>query len=188
MGEEAGGATPFTGSAGGLLSSLQDLLPSSQQGAGPPRPTTDNTPLPPVSLSAVLQSLQTTYAPGTDPYLPATTAPPPPFPTIPIETAPPPLPDALGPLSPSPEQEPPQEDAPMPGAPDGVQGQQPTDQIARPTATDAPVAEAPSGSRQPDFSAILGDLDIPEGVDPSFLAALPEDMRAEVIEEQRRGW
>ena len=76
----------------------------------------------------------------------------------------------------------------MPGAPDGVQGQQPTDQIARPTATDAPVAEAPSGSRQPDFSAILGDLDIPEGVDPSFLAALPEDMRAEVIEEQRRGW
>ena len=37
-----------------------------------------------------------------------------------------------------------------------------------------------------DFSAILGDIEIPEGVDPSFLAALPEDMRAEVIEEQRR--
>ena len=37
----------------------------------------------------------------------------------------------------------------------------------------------------PDFSAILGDLDIPEGVEPSFLTALPEDMRAEVIEEQR---
>ena len=187
VGEEAGGATPFTGSAGGLLSSLQDLLPSSQQGAGQPRPTTD-TPPPPASLSAVLQSLQTTYAPGTDPYLPATTAPPPPFPTIPIETGPlpPPLPDALGPLSPSPEQEPPQEDAPMPGAPEG--GQQLTEQIAPPPATDAPlpVAEAPSGSRQPDFSAILGDLDIPEGVDPSFLAALPEDMRAEVIEEQRR--
>merc|ERR1719182_1167908 len=51
----------------------------------------------------------------------------------------------------------------------------------------APTAAASSGpSRQPDFSAILGDLDIPEGVDPSFLAALPEDMRAEVIEEQRR--
>merc|ERR1719370_2573028 len=47
-------------------------------------------------------------------------------------------------------------------------------------------AEEVSASRQPDFSAILGDLDIPEGVDPSFLAALPEDMRAEVIEEQRR--
>ena len=28
--------------------------------------------------------------------------------------------------------------------------------------------------------------ELPEGVDPSFLAALPEDMRMEVIEEQRR--
>ena len=28
--------------------------------------------------------------------------------------------------------------------------------------------------------------DLPEGVDPSFLAALPEDMRQEVIDEQRR--
>jgi hypothetical protein len=31
--------------------------------------------------------------------------------------------------------------------------------------------------------AILGDLDIPGGMDPSFLAVLPENMRAEVIEE-----
>ena len=40
----------------------------------------------------------------------------------------------------------------------------------------------------PDYSSILGmDVtDLPEGVDPSFLAALPEDMRMEVIEEQRR--
>merc|ERR1719228_530722 len=49
-----------------------------------------------------------------------------------------------------------------------------------------PGSSGTSTGREPDFSAILGDLDIPEGVDPSFLAALPEDMRAEVIEEQRR--
>ena len=30
----------------------------------------------------------------------------------------------------------------------------------------------------------MGDL--PDGVDPSFLAALPDDMRQEVIDEQRR--
>lgn len=29
-------------------------------------------------------------------------------------------------------------------------------------------------------------MDIPEGVDPSFLEALPEDVRREVIAEQRR--
>ncbi len=49
----------------------------------------------------------------------------------------------------------------------------------------------PSGtgsSSGPDYSSILGiDVrDLPEGVDPSFLAALPEDMRQEVIDEQRR--
>ena len=47
----------------------------------------------------------------------------------------------------------------------------------------------PSGtSSGPDYSSILGiDVrELPEGVDPSFLAALPEDMRMEVIEEQRR--
>ena len=48
----------------------------------------------------------------------------------------------------------------------------------------------PSGTTTggPDYSTILGmDVtDLPEGVDPSFLAALPEDMRLEVIEEQRR--
>ncbi|XP_042241661.1 E3 ubiquitin-protein ligase HUWE1-like isoform X2 [Homarus americanus] len=42
-----------------------------------------------------------------------------------------------------------------------------------------------SGTR-PDYTAILGDIEIPEGVDPSFLAALPEDMRQEVIVEQLR--
>ena len=33
---------------------------------------------------------------------------------------------------------------------------------------------------------ILGDIETPEGVDPSFLAILPEQMRQEVIEEQRK--
>jgi E3 ubiquitin-protein ligase HUWE1 len=33
---------------------------------------------------------------------------------------------------------------------------------------------------------ILGDLVVPEGIDPSFLAALPSDMREEVIAEHLR--
>lgn len=54
-----------------------------------------------------------------------------------------------------------------------------------PPATDTVNLPLPGSSRTHDFSAIFGDLDIPEGVDPSFLASLPEDMRADVIEEQR---
>ena len=38
----------------------------------------------------------------------------------------------------------------------------------------------------PDLRAALGDLEIPEGVDPSFLAALPTEMRIEVIQEHLR--
>lgn len=38
----------------------------------------------------------------------------------------------------------------------------------------------------PSIRAILGDLDVPEGVDPSFLAALPQEMRDEVIQEHLR--
>lgn len=38
----------------------------------------------------------------------------------------------------------------------------------------------------PEERAILGDQEIPEGVDPSFLAALPENIRQEVIAEQFR--
>lgn len=37
-----------------------------------------------------------------------------------------------------------------------------------------------------EYSAILGDIEIPDGVDPSFLAALPDEMRSEVIAEQLR--
>ena len=33
---------------------------------------------------------------------------------------------------------------------------------------------------------ILGDLEVPEGIDPSFLAALPSEMRQEVIAEHNR--
>lgn len=54
----------------------------------------------------------------------------------------------------------------------------------------APTAEssAPTGMRRvpPEFVDILGDIEIPEGVDPSFLAALPEEMRQEVISEHIR--
>ena len=129
-------------------------------------------------------------------------------PVSPLE-APAPLPDALGPLSPSPTEQ--QEEgaamalgeqevevgASQPSAaapvaalatPSDTQDPPPAGAVPGETLPPAPEAAAPSSgsSRQPDFSAILGDLDIPEGVDPSFLAALPEDMRAEVIEEQRR--
>lgn len=38
----------------------------------------------------------------------------------------------------------------------------------------------------PAVRAILGDLEVPEGVDPSFLAALPQEMRDEVIQEHVR--
>ncbi|XP_028966633.1 E3 ubiquitin-protein ligase HUWE1 [Galendromus occidentalis] len=41
-----------------------------------------------------------------------------------------------------------------------------------------------SGSNE--YSAILGDIEVPEGVDPSFLAALPESMRQEVIQDHLR--
>lgn len=37
----------------------------------------------------------------------------------------------------------------------------------------------------PSHNSILAD-GVPEGVDPSFLAALPEDMRAEVVSEHLR--
>ena len=221
VGEEgrSGAAGPhysFAGSAGGLLSSLQELLPTSQA-----QTVSSSTSTPPASLSSVLHTLHSTYtqqqqqdASTAPTFLFAT--PPPPFPTVPVSPleAPAPLPDALGPLSPSPTDQ--QEEAsamtigdqevvisapPEPpgtaevpteasassesSAPTGTGA--PGDNIAAPPPP-APEAAASSGgpSREPDFSAILGDLDIPEGVDPSFLAALPEDMRAEVIEEQRR--
>merc|ERR1719188_1547574 len=52
--------------------------------------------------------------------------------------------------------------------------------------TSGTCAIAPSNNT--DYAVILGmDVrDLPDGVDPSFLAALPDDMRQEVIDEQRR--
>jgi hypothetical protein len=47
--------------------------------------------------------------------------------------------------------------------------------------TDQALSVASTGTR----TGILGDLDVPEGVDPSFLAAVPEDLRQQVIQEQR---
>ena len=218
VGEEgrSGAAGPhysFAGSAGGLLSSLQELLPTSQA-----QTVSSSTSTPPASLSSVLHTLHSTYTQqqqqdaSTAPTFQFAT-PPPPFPTVPVSPleAPAPLPDALGPLSPSPTDQ--QEEASAmtigdqevvisaPPEPPGtaevpteasassetslpVSTGAPGDNIAAPPAPEAAASSGPS--RQPDFSAILGDLDIPEGVDPSFLAALPEDMRAEVIEEQRR--
>jgi E3 ubiquitin-protein ligase HUWE1 len=45
-------------------------------------------------------------------------------------------------------------------------------------------------NNQPDMDpairAILGDLIVPDGVDPTFLAALPQEMRDEVIQEHMR--
>jgi hypothetical protein len=59
---------------------------------------------------------------------------------------------------------------------------------AEPTGAVAlPLAAAGSSGQQPsEYQSLLGNIEIPEGVDPSFLAALPEDMRQEVIAEQLR--
>ena len=66
--------------------------------------------------------------------------------------------------------------------------------VVEPTAS----AEAPAATEEaapvtgmiqdmdPSVRAILGDLQVPEGVDPSFLAALPAEMRDEVIQEHMR--
>lgn len=54
-------------------------------------------------------------------------------------------------------------------------------QAGPPTAT-ASAVQQPSS----EYQSLLGNIEIPEGVDPSFLAALPEDMRQEVIAEQLR--
>ena len=49
-----------------------------------------------------------------------------------------------------------------------------------------PAAAAAAQQPSSEFQSLLGNIEIPEGVDPSFLAALPEDMRQEVIAEQLR--
>lgn len=61
------------------------------------------------------------------------------------------------------------------------------------TTTDDPLGNngaersaAESNTIPEEIRDILGDIEIPDGVDPAFLAALPEDMRAEVIRDHRR--
>lgn len=50
----------------------------------------------------------------------------------------------------------------------------------------APTTELTTPQLTPELRAILGDIQIPEGIDPSYLAALPQDIRQEVIAEQLR--
>jgi len=58
--------------------------------------------------------------------------------------------------------------------------------VVSPEVSDEPMP-GPSGNQAIDeFRGILGDIVVPEGVDPSFLAALPEEMRQEVINEHLR--
>ena len=198
----------------GLLSTLSELLPS---GAS----STPSTAVDTSSLNSVLQSLAN-YSAGAPPYDASTpnemtppptfqfSTPPPAFPNILIRFNPlspilegagsAPLPDALGPLSPSPDHETQDnlenQDISMrvevgQGAVSrsGEEGTTDHEEENKETEEGAEVA-GPSGATAsgtgPDFSEILGDIEIPEGVDPSFLAALPEDMRQEVLEEQRR--
>ncbi|VDM57399.1 unnamed protein product [Angiostrongylus costaricensis] len=59
-----------------------------------------------------------------------------------------------------------------------------TDEPSAGTATNLVASE--SNAIPEEFRDILGDIEIPDGVDPAFLAALPEDMRAEVIRDHRR--
>ena len=47
-------------------------------------------------------------------------------------------------------------------------------------------AAAAAQEQSSEYQSLLGNIEIPEGVDPSFLAALPEEMRQEVIAEQLR--
>src|SRR5699024_9900093 len=54
---------------------------------------------------------------------------------------------------------------------------------SRPAGSEEPIAGSSSGASTatqpeltPELRAILGDIQIPEGIDPSYLAALPEDI------------
>ena len=199
----------------GLLSTLSELLPS---GAS----STPSTAVDTSTLNSVLQTLAN-YSSGAPPFDASTPNEATPPPTFRFSTPPPafnplrfnppplspisegassaPLPDALGPLSPSPDHETQEnlenQDISMRAEAESDagnrSGEESTAQAEENKETEDGAAEAgPSGASAPaersgpDFSEILGDIEIPEGVDPSFLAALPEDMRQEVLEEQRR--
>ena len=70
-----------------------------------------------------------------------------------------------------------------------VVNQDPTSSITAETATAAGTSEQSSqqpSQQQPQQQSSNQEQQLPDGVDPSFLAALPEDMRDEVIAEQLR--
>ncbi|OZC09116.1 hypothetical protein X798_03863 [Onchocerca flexuosa] len=69
----------------------------------------------------------------------------------------------------------------MPITADETEGQENVEQLSAPES-----APETSHANQDDFREILGDIEIPEGVDPAFLAALPEDIRTEVIRDHMR--
>ena len=134
--------------------------------------------------------------------------------TVPSSGAADQLPAALAPLSPSPEQQLQQQQLQQSSStqPEAASRSEDVNMLAAsrippPSASGASSSEQPqagpsaSSSRPPtsgasgvastaasDYDSVLGlnVSELPEGVDPSFLAALPEDMRQEVIEEQRR--
>lgn len=62
----------------------------------------------------------------------------------------------------------------------------PTDNANAIEGTVEPVTGGMIQDMDPAIRAILGELQVPEGVDPSFLAALPAEMRDEVIQEHIR--
>jgi len=70
-----------------------------------------------------------------------------------------------------------------------VVNQDPTSSITAETTTTAGTSEQSSqqpSQQQPQQQSSNQEQQLPDGVDPSFLAALPEDMRDEVIAEQLR--
>ncbi|VDK63407.1 unnamed protein product, partial [Onchocerca ochengi] len=69
----------------------------------------------------------------------------------------------------------------MPIIADDTEGQGNVEQLNAPES-----APETSHANQDEFREILGDIEIPEGVDPAFLAALPEDIRTEVIRDHMR--
>ena len=99
-----------------------------------------------------------------------------------IDSSQQPLPDAIAPLSPSPEDRGAAAEAKVSSATEQPSTAAESEPVAGPSGTSAPITAGE------DYSVSLGmDIsELPEGVDPSFLAALPEDMRQEVIDEQRR--
>lgn len=72
------------------------------------------------------------------------------------------------------------------------ESQQPAEEVEAgvPVPAQPPPAQRAADTAGPsvsnEYASILGDVEIPEGVDPSFLAALPENIRQEVIAEQLR--